>query len=239
LEGQDGLGRYGLHRHALSTSLHVPSIDLVVAGTWPYNGVHPYMAEGNPESWAKWIAALDKLESLKPRAVIAGHKRPENDDAPRIIEERAATSGLHAANEETATVREFFDRMMKLHGERAIPGSLWAELTAAKAHRGSKSASVLRAGWLISGKYSPKTTLRVSERLLDGDPSISELDAAPARVFVRLTPLRCQRYRVWQSSRRNSMAVFFCDLRQDCVEQRRSGFSFLFCGATESRQSER
>jgi len=72
---------------ALSTSLHVPSIDLVAAGDVAYNGVHPYMAEGNPQSWAKWIAALDKLELLKPRAVIAGHKRPENDDHPRIIEE--------------------------------------------------------------------------------------------------------------------------------------------------------
>ena len=45
------------------------------------------MAEGNPQTWPKWIAALDKLESLKLRAVIAGHKRPENDDHPQIIEE--------------------------------------------------------------------------------------------------------------------------------------------------------
>src|SRR5438309_1705263 len=70
---------------ALATSLHVPSIDLVVAGDVAYNGVHPYMAEGNPQTWPKWIAALDKLESLKPRAVIAAHKRPENDHHPRII----------------------------------------------------------------------------------------------------------------------------------------------------------
>ena len=27
------------------------------------------------------------IESLKPRAVIAGHKRPGNDDSPRTIEE--------------------------------------------------------------------------------------------------------------------------------------------------------
>jgi glyoxylase-like metal-dependent hydrolase (beta-lactamase superfamily II) len=120
---------------ALSTSLHVPSIDLVVAGDVAYNGVHPYMAEGNPQTWPKWIAALDKLESLKPRAVIAGHKRPENDDLPRIIEEtRSYLRDFLRLNEETTTVRELFDRMMKLHGDRANPGSLWGGATAAKAH---------------------------------------------------------------------------------------------------------
>ena len=93
------------------------------------------MAEGNPQTWPKWIAALDKLESLKPRAVIAGHKRPENDDHPRIIEEtRSYFRDFLRLNEETTTVRELFDRMMKLHGDRANPGSLWGGATAAKAH---------------------------------------------------------------------------------------------------------
>jgi len=71
-----------------------------------YNGVHPYMAEGKSTVWARWIAALDKLELLKPRAVIAGPKRPENDDHPRIMRKRA-TSGTSAPHEETTTVREF------------------------------------------------------------------------------------------------------------------------------------
>ena len=118
----------------------------MVAGDVAYNGVHPYMAEGNPQSWAKWIAALDKLELLKPRAVIAGHKRPENNDHPRIIEEtRSYFRDFLRLNEETMTVREFFDRMMKLHGDRANPGSLWGGVTAAKAHQSSKTASP-RAG---------------------------------------------------------------------------------------------
>lgn len=96
---------------------------------------NPYMAEGNPQTWPKWIAALDKLESLRPRAVIAGHKRPENDDHPRIIEEtRGYLRDFPRLNEETTTVRELFDRMMELHGARANPGSLWGAATAAKAH---------------------------------------------------------------------------------------------------------
>ena len=80
---------------------------------------------------------------MKPRAVIAGHKRPENDDHPRIIEEtRSYFRDFLRLNEETTTVREFFDRMMKLHGDRANPGSLWGGVTAAKGYHSSKTASV-------------------------------------------------------------------------------------------------
>src|SRR6516165_4662392 len=70
-----------------TTCLHIPSIGLVVAGDAAYNDVHQYLAESTPEGRREWIAALDTIESLKPSAVIAGHKRAENDDDPRIIEE--------------------------------------------------------------------------------------------------------------------------------------------------------
>ena len=70
---------------ASSTCLHVPSIGLLVAGDVVYNGVHVYLGETDTQSRLAWIATLDKLETLRPRAVIAGHKVPENDDDPRII----------------------------------------------------------------------------------------------------------------------------------------------------------
>jgi glyoxylase-like metal-dependent hydrolase (beta-lactamase superfamily II) len=70
-----------------TTYLYVPSIGLVVAGDAAYNGVHLYLAESNPHTRREWIAALDTIEGLKPRAVIAGHKRAESDDSPKIIEE--------------------------------------------------------------------------------------------------------------------------------------------------------
>jgi glyoxylase-like metal-dependent hydrolase (beta-lactamase superfamily II) len=70
-----------------TTCLHVPSAGLVVAGDAAYNDVHLYLAESNAETRREWIAALDAIESLKPRAVIAGHKKPQKNDSPRIIEE--------------------------------------------------------------------------------------------------------------------------------------------------------
>ena len=70
-----------------TTCLNVPSVDLVVGGDAAYNDVHLYLAESNAKSRQEWISALDKIESLNPCAVIAAHKRPGNDDNPRIIEE--------------------------------------------------------------------------------------------------------------------------------------------------------
>jgi len=57
-----------------TTCLHVPSIGLVVAGDAAYNDDHLYLAESNPQKREEWIAALDKIESLNPRAIVASHQ---------------------------------------------------------------------------------------------------------------------------------------------------------------------
>src|SRR5205085_10499563 len=66
--------------------LHVPAIGPLLAGDVAYNDVHIHLGESNADSRQEWIAALDMIESLKPRAVIAGHKRPGRPDAPGIVE---------------------------------------------------------------------------------------------------------------------------------------------------------
>ncbi len=63
-----------------TTCLHVPSAGLLVAGDVAYNDVHLYLAESNANTRREWIAALDAIESLKPRTVIAGHKKPEKNE---------------------------------------------------------------------------------------------------------------------------------------------------------------
>jgi glyoxylase-like metal-dependent hydrolase (beta-lactamase superfamily II) len=118
---------------AYSTSLHVPSIGLIVAGDVVYNGIHPYLVETDTQSRLEWIAALDKLEALKPRAVIAGHKIPENDDDPRnIAETRQYLRDFNRLDEATTTARELYDAMLKLYPDRANPGSLWSGANTAK-----------------------------------------------------------------------------------------------------------
>src|SRR5260370_29879578 len=69
-----------------STCLHVPSVGLVGAGDVAYNDVHLHLGESNAHIRREWISALATIESLHPRAVIAGHRKPGNDDGPRIID---------------------------------------------------------------------------------------------------------------------------------------------------------
>ena len=116
-----------------TTCLHVPSIGLVVAGDAAYNDVHLLLAESNARTRLEWFAALDTIEMLHPRAVIAGHKRPGNDDDPRIIEEtRQYIRDFDRLAELTTTARELYDRMLELYPDRANPGALWSSARAIK-----------------------------------------------------------------------------------------------------------
>jgi glyoxylase-like metal-dependent hydrolase (beta-lactamase superfamily II) len=118
---------------AHSTCLHVPSIGLIVGGDVVYNGIHPFLGETNTQSRIEWIATLDKLETLKPKAVIAGHKVPENDDNPRIIAEtRQYLRDFNRLNTATTTARELYDVMLEIYPDRVNPGSLWGAANAAK-----------------------------------------------------------------------------------------------------------
>jgi glyoxylase-like metal-dependent hydrolase (beta-lactamase superfamily II) len=120
---------------AHSTCLHVPSIGLIVGGDVVYNGIHPYLGETDTQSRTEWISTLDKLETLNPKAVIAGHKVPENDDNPRIIAEtRQYLRDFNRLNTATKTARELYDAMLEIYPDRVNPGSLWGAANAAKKH---------------------------------------------------------------------------------------------------------
>ena len=116
-----------------TTCLHVPSIGLVAAGDAAYNDTHLYLAESNTQTRREWIAALDTIESLKPRAVIAGHKKPEKDDNPGIIKEtRQYIRDFERLAQMTTTARELYDDMLELYPNRANPSALWGSAQGAK-----------------------------------------------------------------------------------------------------------
>jgi glyoxylase-like metal-dependent hydrolase (beta-lactamase superfamily II) len=118
---------------AHSTCLHVPSIGLIVGGDAVYNGIHLYLGETDTESRLEWISTLDKLEALKPKAVVAGHKVPENDNDPRIIAEtRQYLRAFNRLNEATVNARQLYDAMLELYPDRVNPGSLWGAANTAK-----------------------------------------------------------------------------------------------------------
>jgi len=114
--------------------LHVPSIGLVVAGDAAYNDVHLYLAESDAQKRQEWIAALDKIQALNPRAVVASHKRPDNEDSPEIIEEtRQYIRDFDRLAQTSRTAQELYDKMLEIYPNRVNPGwALWSSARAVK-----------------------------------------------------------------------------------------------------------
>ena len=118
---------------AHSTALHVPSIGLVVSGDCVYNNTHLYLAECDEEGRNDWLRALDKIESLHPKAVVAGHGVLNPDSSPRHIEEtRRYLRDFVTSLASTSTTLELYEKMLSLHPDRVNPGSLWAAAKASK-----------------------------------------------------------------------------------------------------------
>jgi len=88
LEGNDlRIIRIGQADTAHSTVLHAPTLAAVVTGDLAYNQVHMMTAEtGEPER-AQWITNLDEIAALDPALVVAGHKKVQNGNDPKIISE--------------------------------------------------------------------------------------------------------------------------------------------------------
>jgi glyoxylase-like metal-dependent hydrolase (beta-lactamase superfamily II) len=72
-----------------TTVLHVPDLELVVAGDVIYNGVHMYLAQtAAAGGFEPWRAAIDTVEALGARHIVAGHQNKQrDDDASRTIAE--------------------------------------------------------------------------------------------------------------------------------------------------------
>ncbi len=116
-----------------TTALHVPSIALVVSGDAVYNNTHLYLAECDEKARGEWLYALDKIEALDPRAVVAGHGVLNPDSSPRHIEEtRGYIHDFNASVASTSTALNLYEKMLTLHPNRVNPGSLWAASNAVK-----------------------------------------------------------------------------------------------------------
>jgi glyoxylase-like metal-dependent hydrolase (beta-lactamase superfamily II) len=119
-----------------TTALYVPCIGLVVSGDGVYNNTHLYLAECDEEARNAWLRALDKIESLHPKAVIAGHGVLDPDSSPRHIEEtRRYLRDFNASVARTSTATGLYETMLSLHPNRVNPGSLWAAAKASKPSR--------------------------------------------------------------------------------------------------------
>lgn len=111
-----------------SSVVHVPELDAVVGGDVAYNGIHCWLAQTDHDKRERWVASLDAIGALNPKIVVAGHKDPEaRDDDPEAIL-TATKTYIRDFDEAVATSRtpeELIEKMMRLHGERGNPYTLW------------------------------------------------------------------------------------------------------------------
>ena len=116
-----------------TTALHIPSLGLVVAGDAVYNETHLYLAECDAAARSEWLRALDIIEALQPKAVVAGHAVTDQDGSPRHIDAtRRYIQDFNATVAKTANHLDLYSEMLALYPDRVNPGSLWGAAKAAK-----------------------------------------------------------------------------------------------------------
>jgi glyoxylase-like metal-dependent hydrolase (beta-lactamase superfamily II) len=137
-----------------STVLHVPDLELVVAGDVIYNGVHMYLAQPAIEGgFGPWRAAIDKVESLGPRHVVAGHQNKElDDDAERTIAEtRQYLDDAQALRQTEKTAVDFFAAELDRYPNHLGRYVLWAgaqALYGVPEHPDEDPRKIIVAAWL-------------------------------------------------------------------------------------------
>jgi glyoxylase-like metal-dependent hydrolase (beta-lactamase superfamily II) len=110
-----------------TTVLHVPALDLVVAGDVVYANLHQSLHEGSSPAIHAWLAALDAVATLNPLHVVSGHKDPSADDSPRQIEEtRGYLLDVLSLLGTRMSPRDFFWAMVRRRPTRLNTGALWS-----------------------------------------------------------------------------------------------------------------
>jgi glyoxylase-like metal-dependent hydrolase (beta-lactamase superfamily II) len=107
-----------------STSVHVPSIDLVVGGDVLYNQCHMFVGDTTPASRENWIAALDRLAALNPKIAVAGHKKTGAPNTPDAIDgSRNYLRDYGRLRESGQSDERVYEEMLKIYPDWVSPQS--------------------------------------------------------------------------------------------------------------------
>jgi glyoxylase-like metal-dependent hydrolase (beta-lactamase superfamily II) len=134
LEGHDLLIVEVGHTDTDDTSvLHVPDLELVVAGDVIYNGAHMYLGESvGVGGFGPWRDAIDKVEALEPRHIVCGHQSGQlDDDAERTIAQtRQYLDDAEELLRTEPTAVDFFNAKIERYPNHVGRTVLWAGASA-------------------------------------------------------------------------------------------------------------
>src|SRR5580698_3346323 len=134
--------------------LHVPDLALVVAGDVIYNGAHVYLGESvTVGGFGPWRDAIDQVEALRPRHIVAGHQNKHlDDDAGRTIAEtRQYLDDADDLLKTQPTAVGFFNAKIERYPSHLARMVLWAGASAIyglREHPEADIGQILVAGWL-------------------------------------------------------------------------------------------
>src|SRR5262245_26760637 len=155
LEGHDLVMVEVGHSDTDDTSvLHIPDLELVVAGDVIYNGAHLYIGESvNVGGLDPWRQAIDKVEALKPRHIVCGHQNKQlDDDAERTIAEtRQYLDDSDELLQTEKTAVDLFNAKIERYPDFLARTVLWAGASAVygvREHPEGDVGEILVAGWL-------------------------------------------------------------------------------------------
>jgi len=135
-----------------TTVLHVPDLDLVVAGDVIYNGVHMYLAQV-AGGFGPWRRAIDIVASLQPKHIVSGHQNKQlDDDAERqIAETRQYLDDAEELAKTAGTAVEFFNAKIERYPNHLGRYVLWAgasTLYGVREHPEQDVRQIAVASWL-------------------------------------------------------------------------------------------
>jgi glyoxylase-like metal-dependent hydrolase (beta-lactamase superfamily II) len=155
LEGHDLVIVEVGHTDSDDTSvLHVPDLELVVAGDSIYNGVHMYTGQSAAVGgFGPWRAAIDRIEALRPRHVVCGHqdKRLDDEAGRTIAQTRQYLDDAEESLTTASTAVDFFNATIGRYPDHLGRFVLWVSartLYGAREHPGESVARIALSSWL-------------------------------------------------------------------------------------------
>jgi glyoxylase-like metal-dependent hydrolase (beta-lactamase superfamily II) len=137
-----------------TTVLHVPDLELVVAGDVIYNGVHMYLAQTVVAGgFGPWRDAIDKVQALEPRHIVAGHQNSRlDDDAERTIAEtRQYLDDAEELLRTQSTAVDFFNAKLERYPNHLGRTVLWVGASALygrREHPDRDFGQIVLSSWL-------------------------------------------------------------------------------------------